>query len=211
MKNDKLKYGLGGILIGAIIVWIGTMTAINSNNLGMMGYRNGNEKSLIQNYNSIDAHFIEQMIPHHEDAITMAKLAQTKAQKPEVKQLAENIISSQGKEIDQMKTWYKDWFGKDVPSNNQVMNQHGMMGASNTIHMGMMGNDSDMTNLEKATDFDKAFIEEMIPHHQMAVMMANMLLSGTNRPEMKQLAKNIIAAQTKEINEMRQWYQDWGY
>ncbi|HMS22558.1 MAG TPA: DUF305 domain-containing protein [Candidatus Levybacteria bacterium] len=212
MKNDKFKYGLGGILIGTILVWLTTMTIVNSNNVGMMemmGYRNGNQTGVMQNSNSIDAHFIEQMIPHHEDAITMAKLAQTKAQRPEVKELANNIIDSQGKEINQMKDWYKTWFGKEVPQDNQVMNQHGMMGTSNSTHMGMMGDASDMTNLEKSTDFDRAFVEEMIPHHQMAVMMASMLKNGTERPEMKKLADDIIAAQTKEIDQMRQWLKNW--
>lgn len=210
MKDNKWKYGLGGVLIGAVIVWLITMIIVNSNNIGMMGFKNGPQATVMKNSNSIDAHFIEQMIPHHEDAITMAKLAQTKAQKSEVKQLADNIIISQGKEIDQMKTWYKNWFGKNVPASNQVMNQHGMMGG-NSMHMGMMGNESDMTRLEAEADFDKAFIEEMIPHHQMAVMMASMLKGGTQRQEMKKLADDIIAAQSEEIDQMRQWYTDWGY
>lgn len=77
--------------------------------------------------------------------------------------------------------------------------------------MGMMGNETDMTRLQNASDFDRAFIEEMIPHHQMAVMMANMLLASTDRPEMKKLAEDIITAQTKEINEMREWAKAWGY
>jgi uncharacterized protein (DUF305 family) len=77
--------------------------------------------------------------------------------------------------------------------------------------MGMMGDETDITGLEKAGDFDKAFIDEMIPHHQMAVMMAQMLKSGTRRPEMIKLAEDIITAQTKEINEMRQWYKNWTY
>jgi uncharacterized protein (DUF305 family) len=212
MNDDKLKYGLGGILIGAILIWLTTMAIVNSNNvgmMGMMGYRNENQTRKMQNSNFIDAHFIEQMIPHHEDAITMAKLAQTKAQTPEVKQLAESIITSQGKEISQMKIWYKDWFGEVVPTNNQVMNQHGMMGTGNAMHMGMMGDDSDMTKLEQAADFDKEFVQEMIPHHQMAVMMAAMLKNGTQRPEMIELADNIIAAQTKEINQMRGWLIKW--
>ncbi len=212
MKDDKLKYGLGGLVIGAILVWLATMTIVNSNNvgmMGMMGYRNGNQPGVMQNSNSIDSHFIEQMIPHHEDAITMAKLAQTKAQHPEVKELANNIIDSQGKEIIQMKDLYKAWFGKEAPAGNQVMNQHGMMGNSNSTHMGMMGDASDMTNLENSTDFDRVFVEEMIPHHQMAVMMANMLKNGTERPELKKLADDIITAQTKEIDQMRQWLKDW--
>lgn len=211
--DEKLKYGLGGLIIGGLLVWLTTVTIINSNSsgmMGMMGFRNTPQQALIQNSDGIDAHFIEQMIPHHEDAITMAKLALTKAQKPEIKQLSEDIIKSQGQEIDQMKEWYQDWFGKEVPSSSNVMGQHGMI-QGNQMHMGMMGNDTDVTRLENTPDFDKAFIEEMIPHHQMAVMMANMLKSQTRRPEMKKLADNIITAQTKEINEMRQWYQNWGY
>ena len=83
-----------------------------------------------------------------------------------------------------------------------------MMGTRG-MHMGMMGNETDVKRLEQAADFDKAFIEEMIPHHQMAVMMASMLKQGTQRPEMRQLADDIISAQTREIDQMRQWYDAW--
>jgi uncharacterized protein (DUF305 family) len=211
--DDKLKYGLGGLLIGGLLVWVTAFTFIRTNSpgaMGMMGFRNSFQPNTMQNSNGIDTHFIEQMIPHHEDAITMAKIAKERAQKPEIKQLADAIITSQGQEIDQMKAWYQDWYGKEVPSGRDVMGEHGMM-QGGTMHMGMMGNETDMTRLETASDFDKAFIEEMIPHHQMAVMMASMLKSQTQRPEMKELADDIINAQTKEIEEMRQWYQDWGY
>lgn len=209
--NDQWKYALIGVLIGGISVWFFMTAIINSGNTGMMNFKSSSQGAM-QNSEGIDAHFIEQMTPHHEDAITMAKLALTKAQKSEVKFLAQNIMNSQGKEINQMKSWYKGWFGKEVPIiGNQVINQHGMMGNNKSTYMGMMGNVSDMTRLEDAADFDKAFVEEMIPHHQMAVMMATMLKSSTNRPEMKKLANNIITAQTKEIGQMRGWLTDWGY
>ena len=212
MKEDKIRYGLGGLIIGGLLMWLTTMTIVNSGNanmMGMMGYGSGNKLSIMQDKSIIDAHFIEQMIPHHEDAIIMAKLALKKAQRTEIKQLAESIIDSQGIEITKMKDWYKSWFGKDVPEGDIVMNQHGMK-AENSMHMGMMGNDTDMTRLEKAKDFDKAFVEEMIPHHQMAVMMATMLKNGTKRPEMTKLADDIITAQNREIEQMRGWLRDWG-
>ena len=184
MDNDKLKYGIGGLIIGGMAIWLLTISSVNSNNIGIMGMMGLRTSSMIQGSGTIDAHFIEQMIPHHEDAITMAKLAQTKAQRSEVKQLAENIIESQDKEINQMKSWYESWFGKEVPTGNQVMSQHGMMRNNNSTHMGMMGNASDITRLQEAQDFDRSFVEEMIPHHQMAVMMATMLKNSTSRPEM---------------------------
>ncbi|MBA3723727.1 MAG: DUF305 domain-containing protein [Candidatus Levybacteria bacterium] len=205
-QNDKLIYGIVGALIGGIIVWF---VAGNVANGTMMGTRNQNNMSNTSQGNmmagNIDRRFIEQMIPHHESAITMAKLAQTKAQRPEVKQLANNIIDSQGKEIILMEDWYKTWYGSDVPKSDQAGNQHGMMGNNS----GMMGDSSDMTKLEQAEDFDKVFVEEMIPHHQMAVMMATMLKSGTERIEMKKLADDISKSQTQEIDQMQQWLNDW--
>jgi len=153
----------------------------------------------------IDSHFIEQMIPHHEDAITMANLALTKAEHEEIKALSNDIIAAQSKEIGEMKEWYKSWFGSEVPDLSSSLGHGGSM----MMHGGVMGNEADITRLESAKPFDKAFIEEMVPHHQMAIMMANMLLRATNRPEMKTLAQNIITSQTKEINQMLEWYDAW--
>ncbi len=206
--NKEILYGITGLVVGVIITILLASNAVNDNNSSMMQMMGIRSAAPSQNADVLDAHFIEQMIPHHEGAITMAKLAQTKAQKPEVKQLAQNIIDSQGKEINQMKDWYKGWFGKDVPKDSQVMGGHGM-GQGSSMHMGMMGDETDMTRLEQAEDFDRAFVEEMIPHHQMAVMMATMLKNGTNRPEMSKLADDIIAAQNKEIEQMRTWLKDW--
>jgi len=67
----------------------------------------------------------------------------------------------------------------------------------------------DLEDLKTAPDFEREFILQMVPHHQMAVMMSQMLLNGTNRPEMQTLGENIIRTQTSEINQMEQWYQTW--
>lgn len=72
-----------------------------------------------------------------------------------------------------------------------------------------MGGKEDIKILENAADFDEAFIEGMIPHHQLAIMMAQMLRSGTNRFEMLTLANNIIESQSREITKMQGWYNNW--
>ena len=213
--QKEILYGIIGLLAGILIGILSASQAVNNNMTGMMqmmgmgrgtlSFQNGLGSQM---RGTIDAHFIEQMIPHHEDAIAMANLALTNAKKSEIKKLAQNIVDSQSKEIDEMKGWYKDWYGSEVPQDEQVMGGHGM-GGNTGMHMGMMGNETDITRLEQSADFDRAFIEEMIPHHQMAVMMANMLKNGTNRSEMKQLADDIITAQTDEIDQMRSWYGEW--
>ncbi len=211
MKNDSLVYGVIGGVIGIIIGVFLASNAVNNNITGMMrmmGMRSTNIQSDTMMSTNMDQHFIEQMIPHHEDAITMARFAQEKAKRPEIKNLANAIVDAQSTEIDDMKNRYEDWYGEEVPQDKNVMGGHGMMGKSGT-HMGMMGDETDMVRLENAADFDKAFIEEMIPHHQMAVMMATMLKNGTQRNEMRELADNIIQSQSDEIDQMREWYGQW--
>lgn len=208
-QNKSVIYGVGGIIIGLIIAGV-FYPAMSNSGFGMMNW--GNDSAYDQRgigasrtASAIDKHFIEQMIPHHDGAIAMAKLALEKAKRPEIKTLAQSIISAQESENLEMKSWYKDWFGSDVLKVGVGMMSGGMMSQSG-MHM---GGQEDISELANATDFDKAFIEQMIPHHQLAIMMANMLQSGTNNPQMQRLAKNIISSQSSEIQQMQVWYTEW--
>lgn len=161
-----------------------------------------------------DQYFIEMMIPHHQDAVEMAKLALTRAKRPEIKKLAEAIKGDQTREIQQMRGWYKAWYGKDVPQvpmgTGMMGNRQGMgqgMGQGMMTQNGMMH--TDLVALKNASDFDKEFIRQMIPHHQMAVHMAQMVLNQKTRPEIRTLAQSIIKSQTVEISQMQQWQQAW--
>lgn len=206
--NNKIVFGIGGIIIGLVLAT--TIFPYRNGGFGMMGWRSNSvsNQGLTGNNqvaNNIDRHFIEQMIPHHDGAVAMAKLALEKSKRTEIKTLATAIIEGQTKEIQDMEVWYKDWFGKDVPQVSTGMMSGGMMSSSG-MHM---GGQEDMTVLENAKDFDKAFLEAMIPHHQLALMMVRMLEAGSNRPEMLQLAKNITNSQSKEIQQMQAWYVQW--
>lgn len=105
------------------------------------------------------------------------------------------------------------WGGKGMMSNDGYEGKHMMNGGT------MMNDDMDMddmmdgmmSGLEGKTGdaFDKAFIEEMIVHHQGAVDMANAVLATSKRPELIKLANEIISAQTKEIEMMEAWEEAW--
>lgn len=60
-------------------------------------------------------------------------------------------------------------------------------------------------------EFDKAFVEMMIVHHEGAVEMAKLIPAQGKHAELKELGKDIIEAQTKEIEMMKRWLVDWGY
>jgi uncharacterized protein (DUF305 family) len=157
-----------------------------------------------------DQYFIEMMIPHHQDAVEMANLALTRAKHPEIKQLAEAINRDQTREIQQMRAWYKAWYGKEVPQapmGTGMMGNRQGMGQGMSTQNGMMH--TDLAALKNATDFDKEFLRQMIPHHQMAVHMAQMVLNQKTRPEIRTLAQSIIKSQTAEIKQMQQWQKAW--
>lgn len=60
-------------------------------------------------------------------------------------------------------------------------------------------------------DYDKAFIEMMIAHHEGAVDMARLSETRAKHDEIKNLSRAIISAQEQEIADMKQWQSDWGY
>ena len=64
---------------------------------------------------SADAHFIVMMSPHHTGAITMAELGLQRSRRQEIRGLAERIRTSQSQENAQMRRWYRQWYGSDVP------------------------------------------------------------------------------------------------
>lgn len=82
--------------------------------------------------------------------------------------------------------------------------------ASSHSEMSMAEMSEQLRN-KSGDEFDKAFIEMMIAHHEGAVDMAELIPSRAKHDEIKKLGEAIIAAQTKEIADMKQWQSDWGY
>src|SRR3989304_487897 len=134
MTKETIISGVVGLILGFLIALV--FVSVTPWGWRMM-YRN-------QMMAQIDAHFIEQMIPHHDDAITMANIALTSAEHSEIKTLAKDIVRAQSEEIDQMKQWYKSWFGNEVPNISSSMgHSRGTM-----MHGGMMGTETDIKTKE---------------------------------------------------------------
>ncbi len=93
--------------------------------------------------------------------------------------------------------------GMHLMSDGQMMHDNGM-GMGNAM-------DDMMAGLEGKTgdEFDKAFLSEMIMHHEGAVQMAEAALQSAKHQEIKDMARAIISAQTAEINQMRMWGKNW--
>jgi len=167
---------------------------------GSMGMGSGGmaRQMVMENGKYSDKAFIDAMVPHHQGAIAMAEVALKNAEHEEIIQLSRNIISSQQAEIEELKSIKQEEFGTtNVP---MEMSPEQMRG------MGMM---MDPQQLANQKPFDEAFIDAMIPHHQSAIYMSQVAQEESKIPEIKELAENIVSAQKREIEQMKQWRKQW--
>ena len=152
---------------------------------------------LMENGEYSDERFIDAMVPHHQGAIDMAEVALENAEHPELLQLAENVISTQQAEIEELRRIKEQEFGtSEVPA---------QMGPEEMEMMGM----EDPAELANQRPFDKAFINAMIPHHESAIEMAQVALAESANPTIRDLAGRIVDDQTREIEQLRGWLEEW--
>ncbi|MFE4412105.1 DUF305 domain-containing protein [Streptomyces sp. NPDC056821] len=148
-------------------------------------------------HNDADVSFAQGMIPHHQQAVLMARTAATRASSAEVKDLASRIEKAQDPEIETMSGWLESW-GAKVPS--------AMPGVDHSGHGDMPGmmDGQDMNKLAKASgaDFDRMFLTMMVEHHEGAVEMATTEKANGRYAPAKKTADDIITAQNAEIEEM---------
>lgn len=147
--------------------------------------------------NPVDQAFIASMVPHHRAAVAMAKLALDRAEHPELKQLARDIVSTQNGEITTMELIEHDLDESDVSK--------GDLG----VPPRLMGMASNAAMLRNARPFDRAFIDVMVSHHRGAMRMARAELARGQSPALRQMAERIAETQAKEIDRMRSWRRAW--
>ena len=171
---------------------------------GMQGMAHGSgstdnaSEMLVENGEYSDERFIDAMVPHHQGAIEMAEVALENAEHPEILALAEEIVAAQESEIGQLKAIKQEQFGTSEVSMD--------MGAEEMEGMGMTSDPQELANQEP---FDKAFIDNMIPHHESATEMANVVLEESENPEIREIAGAIVEAQEREIEQMTSWRDEW--
>lgn len=127
--------------------------------------------------------FVVNMIPHHQEAVDTARLVVARGESPELRKLAQAIITAQEKEIAMMQKWSKDWNYTTVKSSYQ----------------NMMGDGTKLSG--KA--LDTWFLQGMIMHHMGAVQMADSVLRLNARKEVIDFAREVIRVQSEEIAQMK--------
>jgi len=143
-----------------------------------------------------DQAFIDAMVPHHREAIEMAKAAKAAGlSQPDLEKIANDIITSQQREIDQMLEWREQWFGSRTLG--PVLPE--VLGVPED-RMGMEHGSAD--EVAGAVDVDATFAEMMIGHHEGAIAMAEAAEERGQHEDVRGLATAIIEAQEREIGIM---------
>lgn len=142
---------------------------------------------------NFEVRFLTGMIDHHQMAVEMARICVQNAVHQELRAMCEDIIAAQLSEIEQMQTWLQQWYGI---SHEPVMNP---------------GDQRMMERLASlnGAEFEIAFMEMMVKHHEKAIKEARHCLDKAGHAELRTLCQNIIATQSAEISQMQTWLCEW--
>jgi len=194
MNIDKKTGALVAIIIVLLAIILGFSMNRNGDE-GFFGMRGSNSMGVHHNsgsatYTGADVMFLQMMIPHHQQAIDISKIALKKSKDSELLALANTIIEAQTAEIVQMKTWLN---GAGATTDMG----HSMTG------MGGMLDDAELSALSAASgkNFDLLWLKGMIGHHDGAIHMTTMIRDASNA-DIKVFGENVVKDQSAQIVQM---------
>jgi uncharacterized protein (DUF305 family) len=153
-------------------------------------------------FNDADVSFLQAMIPHHQQAIEMAKLVTGRTRRPQVVKFAATITANQAAEIGNMHAWLTRW---RRPAAAEGGTHHDLSLLPGMLAEGQL----EWLQTLTGTQFDLGFLSMMRTHHSGAVELAETELRSGASAEVKALARQIIAVQQSEIRQLQRWKDTW--
>ena len=142
---------------------------------------------------NFEINFMTDMIDHHQMAIEMAEICLDKAVHEELRTMCQNIIVTQSAEIQQMQSWLQEWYGITYEPTMKPGDQK------------MLDRLASLSGAE----FEIAFMEMMIKHHEKAIKEGRHCLDKAYHAELREMCEDIIATQSAEIAQMEAWLCQW--
>ncbi len=150
-----------------------------------------------------DQLYIDMMLPHHGSIIALSQAALPELTDPRLREMAQNIIGAQTEENVQLTEWRTDWYGSGEPMMDE-MSMTSMLEAMPVGTMDEMMREMDaayqVSTFCAADDPDLAFIDQVIPHHQMAIDASEVAVEQAVHPELAEFASQVIIDQQAEID-----------
>ncbi|MDN5573300.1 DUF305 domain-containing protein [Kocuria turfanensis] len=148
--------------------------------------------------------FLAEIIPHHRAAIEMAQLELERGTSPDIRTHAENIIANQQHQIDQFTTWLEEWYGltpEEAMAQAPAEAQEEMKILEEETQMMI----EELSAAEAGEDFDVAFVQKMIPHHNSGIIEFLEPQSRAVHPQLRVAATSGITTQQAQVADFRTW------
>lgn len=146
-----------------------------------------------------DAQFIDQMSMHHRGAIASTQAMIADSSRPELRTLAQDIITTQRAQLATMATWRAQWYPGMKSTFAMTDSMMGKASGDMMMGSGAMMSGAKMTG----PGTERMYLQMMIAHHQLAVDMADQAQQRATHPKLKALAATIAREQSAQITQMR--------
>jgi uncharacterized protein (DUF305 family) len=156
-----------------------------------------------------DQLYIDMMLPHHDSIIALAEVALPLLEDPRLQDIAQAIIDTQSAEQEELQQLRAEWYGSAEPAAmddammTMMMEMMPGMGSAEE-QMQIMDAAWQVQTFCAADNYDLAFIDQAIPHHQMAIDASEIALEQAVHPEIAAIAQEVIDAQQAEIDLLEQ-------
>ncbi|HEV2783284.1 MAG TPA: DUF305 domain-containing protein [Actinophytocola sp.] len=145
-------------------------------------------------FNAADVMFLQMMVPHHEQGLTLVRLARDRASRADLRTLAAAIEATQTDEVRTMSSWLRDW--RQPPTAPPGAHQdHGGMPDTTAGEIATLGRIT-------GPDFDRRFLNVMISHQDDAIQLAKLETTTGQHPQAKALAARIDRSRSAQITQM---------
>jgi len=193
--------GVFGDLIGRTVLLLSLATALVAVSIAVDLPRTGTAAGIDHGHGAGaarhapvtgEADFLAGMIPHHQEAVDVAREVAERGGRPEVRALARGIVTGQADEIATLRAWLAAWHPDAPPAPHAPMMRA-------------------LTGLAPS-EVDVVFVSDLVRHHEMAALMADeaLALDPAPRPEVADLAREIVRVRREEIETLRGWLEAWG-
>lgn len=137
--------------------------------------------------------FITDLIDHHHSAAEMARLVETRTERPELREFASTLAADEAEKITTLQGWLKEWYGEDHEAELDRKEER------------------ELATLEelKGAEFEQAFLRALSLHHGETLVLARDGLLQAWHNELIDLTRETMATQSDEIALMRGWLLEW--
>lgn len=150
----------------------------------------------------LDITFLAEIIPHHRAAIEMSQLELERGVSPDIRTHAENIIANQQHQIEQFTRWLEEWYGL---SPEEAMAQAPAQEEMKVLEEETQMMIEELSAVEAGEDFDVAFVQKMIPHHQSGIIEFLEPQSRAPHAQLRVAATAGITTQQAQVADFRTW------